>query len=307
MLESHTIFLQDRIKETSYTVGAGSFVLNGASNGFSSFGSVYTNGDNLFYAATDGTFYEVGSGVYVTGVQNFLIRFPFRSTNNNSIVNFGEGLKEVFVTYPATNSVYSASGLQGYQAPQQSGIAYWSTSNILNYDSNFVWDESNDRIGIRKNNPSYTIDIGGTAAQSIIRSSGLLVGSSGIVFPSGNNGNSSYIGGTQLSHYEPIVLNNLTGSDQILELSGVAQNNILLKKQNAGLVFAGPASGCTPPCSPDYPNFRPLTWEDIPKLPIKTIVSSSDSGELGEMCIDSSYLYIRTISEWRRISLGDSF
>lgn len=307
MLESHTIFLQDRIKETSYTVGAGSFVLNGASNGFSSFGSVYTNGDNLFYAATDGTFYEVGSGVYVTGVQNSLIRFPFRSTNNNSIVNFGEGLKEVFVTYPATNSVYSASGLQGYQAPQQSGIAYWSTSNILNYDSNFVWDESNDRIGIRKNNPSYTIDIGGTAAQSIIRSSGLLVGSSGIVFPSGNNGNSSYIGGTQLSHYEPTALNNLTGSDQILELSGVAQNNILLKKQNAGLVFAGPASGCTPPCSPDYPNFRPLTWEDIPKLPIKTIVSSSDSGQLGEMCIDSSYLYIRTIAEWRRINLGGSF
>lgn len=266
MLESHKIFLQDRIKETSYTMGTGSFVLNGSANGFSSFGSVYDHGDNIFYAATDGTFYEVGSGVYVTGVQNSLSRFPFRSSNNNSIVNFGEGIKEIFVTYPATNSVYSASGLQGYLAPKQSGIPYWSSSNILNYDSNFVWDETNDRVGIRKNDPSYAIDIGGTAAQSIIRSSGLLIGSSGIIFSSGNNGDSSYTGGTQLSHYEPVTLNSLTGSDQVLELSGVAKNNILFKKQNAGLVFAGPASGCTPPCSPDYPNFRPLLLEDIHDL-----------------------------------------
>jgi hypothetical protein len=266
MLDSHKVFLYDRIKETSFTLGTSSFTLNGAADGFSSFGSVYSNGENVFYAATDGTFYEVGSGVYVTGVQNSLTRFPFRSSNNNQIVSFGEGLKEVFVTYPATNSVFSASGLQGQSQPQSSGLAFWSSSHILNYDSNIVWNSELSRLGIKKSAPVFAIDIGGDAPESIIRSSGLFVRSSGIFFPSGNNGDSSYLGGRQLAHYEPNVLNPLTGSDQVLELSGVAKNNVLFKQQNAGLVFAGPASGCAPPCSPDYPSFRPLILKDVHEL-----------------------------------------
>lgn len=275
MLESHKIYLHDRIKETSYTIGTGNFTLNGAANGFSSFGSVYENGENVFYAATDGTFYEIGSGVYVTGVQNSLKRFPFRSSNNNAIVSFGEGLKEIFATYPATNSVYSASGLQGFTQPKQSGISFWSSSNILNYDSNIVWDSGHVRLGIRSSSPSFAIDIGGSSAQSIIRCSGFYVSNSGVIFPSGNNGDSSYTGGTQLAHYEPNLLNSITGSDQILELSGVAKNHILLKKQNAGLVFAGPSSGCTPPCSPDYPSFRPLFVEDIHDLNAEVVLNGS--------------------------------
>lgn len=258
--------LYDRIKETSYTIGTSDLTLNGAVAGFSTFDSVYSNGNNLFYAVTDGVFYEVGSGVFSTGIQDSIKRFPFRSSNNNSIVNFGEGLKEVFVTYPATHSVFTGSGLSSYTFPKHSGIAFWSTSNILNYDGSIVWDSSNKRIGVLKDNPQYAIDIGGRGPQSIIRSSGIVVSLSGILFPSGNNGDSSYIGGRQLAHYEPNLLNSITGSDQVLELSGVAKNHILFKKQNAGLVFAGPASGCTPPCSPEYPSFRPLLVEDIHDL-----------------------------------------
>lgn len=307
MLESHKIYLYDRIKETSYTMGTSDFVLNGAANGFSSFGSAYKNSEPLFYAATDGTFYEVGSGIYVSGVQNSLKRFPFRSTNNNNKVNFGEGLKEVFVTYPATNSVYTASGLQSHIAPQASGIAFWSSSNILNYSSNLIWDSGNQRLGIRKSDPNFAIDIGGNGPQSIIRSSGLYVGSSGVLFPSGNGSDSSYFGGVQVKHYEPNVVNTTTGLHAVLELSGVAKNNILFKKQNAGTFLAGPASGCSPPCSPDYPIFRPLTWEDLPRLPIKTISSSTDPGASGEMCVDANYLYVKNASQWRRISLGGAF
>jgi hypothetical protein len=263
MIDSHKIYLYDRIKETSYTIGTGNLTLNGAANGFSSFGSVYSNGDNVFYAATDGSFYEVGSGVYVTGVQNSIIRFPFRSSNSNNKVSFGEGIKEVFVTYPATNSVYTASGLQGHSTPQESGVAFWSSSNIINYDGNIVWDSGYSRLGILKSQPSYAIDIGGDGAESIIRSSGFYVGSSGILFPSGNNGVSAYSGGIQLSHYEPNIIDTFSGLNEIIELSGNANNKFILKEQNAGLVFAGPASGCTPPCSPDFPTFRPLILKDI--------------------------------------------
>lgn len=306
MLESHKIYLYDRIKETSYTMGTSDFVLNGAANGFSSFGSAYKNDEPLFYAATDGTFYEVGSGIYVSGVQNSLKRFPFRSTNNNSKVNFGEGLKEVFATYPATNSVYTASGLQSHLPPQQSGIAFWSSSNIINYDSNIIWDSGNSRLGINKSSPSFAIDIGGNGYQSTVRCSGIRVGSSGVFFPSGNNGDSSYFGGRQLAHFEPNQLGDIN-IQSVLELSGIVDNIIFLKKQSAGTFLAGPASGCTPPCSPDYPTFRPITWEDLPRLPIKTISSSADPGASGEMCVDANYLYVKNATMWRRISLGGAF
>lgn len=266
MLEEHKIYLYDRIKETSYVTGVQDFVLNGHVPGFSSFGSVYSNGDNVFYAATDGVHYEIGSGVYVTGVLNHIVRYPFRSSNSNQKISFGEGIKEIFVTYPATHAVYSVSGLQNHPAPQEQGITFWSSSNTINYDPNLIWNSGLSRLGIRKPLPVYAIDVGGQAHESIIRSSGMAVGSSGIIFPFANNGDSSYEGGVQVTHYEANQLESPTFIDEIIELGGNAKNRFSLRKQVAGFVFAGPVSGCAPPCSPDYPNFRPLMLRDIGEL-----------------------------------------
>ena len=279
-----TINLADRIKEISYTIGTGNMILSGAANGFSSFGSYYNHDADLFYAITDGTNYEIGSGVFKKEdydeedliLQDQLVRFPLVSTNSNDLVDFDEGLKEVYVTYPATHSVYMGSGIDSNDFPSSSGLAFWSSSHTLDYDSQLVWNKDENTLGIRKSNPAYAIDIGGSAEESIINASGYLVSSSGITFPSGNNGDSDYIGGVQLTHYEMnrldqyaydnSLIDHLTGSDSVIELSGSANQYILFRQQEAGLVFAGPASGCTPPCSPAYPNFRPLTLEDIPDL-----------------------------------------
>lgn len=271
-----TINLADRIKEISYTIGTGNMMLSGAANGFSSFGSYYDNNSKVFYAITDGTSYEIGSGIFQNSVDDQLIRFPIISTNSNNLVSFDEGLKEVYVTYPATHSVYMGSGIDNNDVPLSSGLAFWSSSHTLDYDNALIWNKINNSLGIKKSNPVYTIDIGGSAEESIINASGYLVSSSGITFPSGNNGDSDYLGGTQLTHYEMnrldqyaydnSLIGHLTGSDSVIELSGSANQYILFKQQEAGLVFAGPASGCTPPCSPAYPNFRPLTLEDIPDL-----------------------------------------
>jgi hypothetical protein len=260
------IYVSDRIKETSYTLGTGNFVLNGPVTGFSSFGSSYQNSDNVFYAATDGTNYEVGSGIYVTGVQNSLTRFPFKSSNNNIKVSFPEGIKEIFVTYPATHSILNCSGLSDFSLPSKSGIAIWESPNHLNYDSSLIWDSVNSRLGINNASPIYGLDLGGDGYESIVKASGFVCGSSGIYFPSGNNGDSGYIGGRQLAHFVPNVVDTLTGASYVLQLSGVVNQNILFKQQNAGTVFAGPPSGCTPPCSPGYPEFRQLVSEDIPDL-----------------------------------------
>lgn len=275
-MPSNIISIYDRIKEISYTMGTGNFVLSGAAGGFSSFSSVYEHQDNLFYVITDGTSYEVGSGTLFRAdydpedsfTQNELKRFPIRSSNNNALVNFSEGTKEVFVTYPASHAVYTASGIGSFDLPSSGSIVTWISPNMVSSTSGLVWNSSNGNLGINKSNPQYGIDVGGTANKSIIKSSGVIVGSSGIYFSSSN--------GRQLSHYEPnqldqyaynnSLIGELTGSSAVFNLSGVVNQYILFKKQNAGTVFAGPPSGCTPPCSPGYPSFRPLVLEDIPDL-----------------------------------------
>ncbi len=255
------IKLYDRVKQTTYSIGTGDIALSGAIAGFSTFSSVYQNNDSLFYCITDGINYEIGSGTYVSS-NDTIKRYSIKSTNSNQLVNFGYGLKEIYVNYPATNSVISPYGVSS--TPQNSGIAFWTSSNSLSYSDKFNIDSGNGRIGINKTNPTATIDIGGSSATSNVKASGFFVGNSGVYFPSGNNGLSSYSGGIQLTHFEM----NKTDvySSSVIQLSGIVNQNILLKKQNAGTVFAGPPSGCSPPCDPAYPNFRPLTVEDIPDL-----------------------------------------
>lgn len=255
------IKLYDRIKEISYTNGTGNIQLSGPVSGFSSFSSSYSNNDALFYAIADGTNYEIGSGLYLSST-NQIKRFPFKTTNSNQLVNFTEGLKEIYVTYPATNSVFNTSGTQ--PIPNSSGLAIWNSSNSLSYSDKIVFDSTNGRLGINRAAPSGTLDIGGLSPNSNIVVSGIHIGNSGIYFPSGNNGISSYSGGRQLVHFEPNQLD--INSSLVLQLSGIVNQNILLKKQSANTIFAGPSGGCVPPCSPDYPMFRYLVQEDIPDL-----------------------------------------
>ena len=250
------IKLFDRIKEISRSTGTGIFTLDGAAAGFSRFNEVYTNGDILFYAITDGTSYEVGSGVYSSN--QLTQRFPFRSSNSNQRVNFPNGIKEVYVSYPAKYAVHTASGYSDFSQPQASGLAFWRNSTTLDYDSNLIWDRQSDRLGISKT-PDWTLDVGGLA-----KSSGLIVDRSGVWFSGGNLG---YAMGVQLEPFLKNVLNTETGTNAVFQHSGIVNQGWLFKKQSAATFFAGPPSGCgSPPCPADYPSFRGLHVKDIPSL-----------------------------------------
>ena len=243
------INLYDRVKELTYTQGTSDFTLSGPPNGFSSFSSVYTSGDRLFYAVTDGVDYEVGSGTYHTGI----VRHPLRSSNGNNKVSFSAGIKEIYSTYPATHAILSGSGLDNLNVAQDSGVAIWGSAHTLDYNSNFIWDRSNNRLGINTSSPQYAIDVGGSKFESSIRSSGIIVGTSGVLFPSG-------------SQTDPFSKNLLGDSniESVIELSGVVNQHFWLKQQNEGTVFAGPPSGCGD-CT-DYPTFRALAKDDYPFL-----------------------------------------
>lgn len=288
------IVLSDRIKETSRTIGTGSFSLEGAVQGFSSFNSAYSDGDYLFYAITDGTDYEVGSGIYATGVENQISRFPLRSSNSNNVVDFETGVKEVYVTYPATHSVYHASGFAGVEAPQAGGMAFWISNNVLGYDSSLSWDSGNNRLSINKLAPDYAIDIGGYGPDAIIKASGFIVGTSGVYFPTASNGDSGYDGGRQVVHFEP---NDVLDPDSqtSIGVSGQVNQYIYFKEQPKGFVFAGPPSGCGDSCSPAVPQFRPLTFDDIPNL--DSMYATDDeleaaSGELSDRMMAISGIII---------------
>jgi hypothetical protein len=98
------LVLQDRVKETTSTVGLGAFALGGTSTGFVPF-SVIGNGNETYYTAVDNTTgeWEVGIGTYNVGT---LTRDTvLASSNGGSKVPFAAGSKDVFVAYPAEKAV----------------------------------------------------------------------------------------------------------------------------------------------------------------------------------------------------------
>ena len=252
------IVLKDRVKEISHSTGTGSFQLDGPSTGYSQFSGVVPYDSTVFYCIRDNEDYEIGSGVFLrNGSNDNLSRFPYQSTNSDAKVNFGAGVKEVFVTYPGKYSVVSA--LPNDTQPAKSGIPFWNNAHTLNYNANFVFEDSNSRVGIRQPSPQYAIDVGGNNVQSTIRASGMIIGDSGIMFSGVNN-----TGGRQIEPFLRTVADPVTGFNSVVTTSGEVSERLQLEKQSPITFFAGPSSSCG--CSEDYPTFRLLESGDMPDL-----------------------------------------
>jgi hypothetical protein len=100
------LVVKDRVKETSTTTGTGTFALAGAATGFQSF-SVIGDGNTTYYTITDGTNWEVGIGTYTSSGTTLSRDTILESSNSGNAVNWGAGIKDVFVTYPAERAVYT--------------------------------------------------------------------------------------------------------------------------------------------------------------------------------------------------------
>lgn len=99
------LVVKDRVKETTTTTGIGPLTLAGAVPGFQSF-SVIGDGNKTYYTITDGLNWEVGIGTY-TASGTTLSRTVLASSVGTTLVNWGAGSKDIFVTYPANLSVVS--------------------------------------------------------------------------------------------------------------------------------------------------------------------------------------------------------
>jgi hypothetical protein len=102
------LVLDDRVQETTTTTGTGTLTLAGAVLGYQSFAAI-GDGNTTYYCITDGINWETGIGTYTASGTTLARTKVLESSNAGSLVNFSDGSKNVFVTYPAAKSVYTDS------------------------------------------------------------------------------------------------------------------------------------------------------------------------------------------------------
>lgn len=102
------LVVKDRVRQTSSTTGTGTLTLGGTVTGFQAF-TVIGDGNTTYYAIVDANTgaWEVGVGTYTASGTTLSRDTVLESSNSGSLVDFGAGTKDVFVTYPAERSVYT--------------------------------------------------------------------------------------------------------------------------------------------------------------------------------------------------------
>ena len=125
----------DRVKVRSTSSSTGDFFLGSAIQGYQTF-SIIGDGNETWYSITD-TYgnWEVGRGTYSSSPAKITRTTIISSSNNNSIVNFPSGDKEVFVTLPANQAIgpQGPQGIQGPQGPQ--GVSTTLKGTVANPSS----------------------------------------------------------------------------------------------------------------------------------------------------------------------------
>jgi hypothetical protein len=97
----------DFVLETSTTLGQGDMLLDGTPNAkFQRWRDVFADGAEIFYGiAQDAGGSEVGWGTLVYGTPDRIVRTKVEaSTNGGAAVDWGEGDKVVFATYPSARA-----------------------------------------------------------------------------------------------------------------------------------------------------------------------------------------------------------
>lgn len=128
------LVLKDRVRETSTTTGTGAIALAGEVSGFQSFANI-GDGNTTYYTITVGTEWEVGIGTYTASGNTLSRDTVLSSSNNNNLVNFSAGTKDVFVTYPANKSIYQNASSIANITSLDVTTALGYTPGIANYPS----------------------------------------------------------------------------------------------------------------------------------------------------------------------------
>lgn len=164
----------DRVQETFSTTGTGTISLAGAATGYQTFSSVLSNGDTCYYAATDGTNWEVGLGTYASGGNTLARTTVLNSSNSGAAVNWLSGVKNIWLDLPAA-ALPTASGVTGsgqmvlatsptLVTPALGTPASGNLSNCTNVPMGLVTALGVNSIIYAQQSSGSTISAGGTTA-----------------------------------------------------------------------------------------------------------------------------------------------
>jgi len=95
----------DRVKEVTTTTGSGAYTLGGAADGFQTFAAVTSDGDTVYYAITNDTYWEVGIGTLSNSQATLSRTTLLSSSSGGGAVNWGAGTKNIFLTLPAEKAI----------------------------------------------------------------------------------------------------------------------------------------------------------------------------------------------------------
>jgi hypothetical protein len=136
------LVLNDRVKESSTTLGTGAMALGGAVNGFETFQAGVGNSNTTYYSIYNQgtTEWEVGLGTLDGTSANLTRTTVISSSNSDSAVNFTSGTKDVFCTLPAsktTDMIMSVTGdtLYASSANTPAKLALGTVGQILTVNS----------------------------------------------------------------------------------------------------------------------------------------------------------------------------
>jgi hypothetical protein len=101
------LVVNDRVKETSTTIGTGTLNLDGAVLGFETFVACIGNTNTTYYSiVNENGEFEVGLGTVTDAATDTLSRDTvLSSSNGDALVTFSAGTKDVFCTLPASKAV----------------------------------------------------------------------------------------------------------------------------------------------------------------------------------------------------------
>jgi hypothetical protein len=143
------LVIDDRVKETSTTTGTGTYDLAGAATGFQTFVAGVGTGNTTWYAATDGTNWEVGIGTVTDATPDTLARTTVISSSNaDAAVNWAAGTRTLTCTLPASkafigptsavdNAVVRYDGTGGRTVQNSSTVTVTDSAQIQFQDNGY--------------------------------------------------------------------------------------------------------------------------------------------------------------------------
>lgn len=138
----------DRVFETTSNTGTtATYTLLGAIPGYQTFFTAIGASNTCYYSISNlssPSEWEVGLGTIGSSSNPATITRTsvLSSSNNNSLVNFSSGTKNIFVTYPAKTAMFLDAN-NNYTIPNPTGIAV-STVNLPQYKPSLTLDFSNN-------------------------------------------------------------------------------------------------------------------------------------------------------------------